>query len=397
MADTFKYNSKKSHKLKTRLTIDSKHEDMLIYFENLQTKVLPKKEKEIIKIQNEIKTLKKKGTLSPTLFLNHTISNLENKITVLKQDIKDIIDHKEENEYYLNTAKILGNYYNDLQNNYIFDENKDKSKNNSIFDYFSNSQSTEPSKIDHFININKSSQKRHEYLNNYLNAIGIQTNTYRVDFFCDFCSANLIIVHSEGCIVCPVCGISVDNIYETSTASYKTLQDTDITPKFAYKRINHFNEWLNQIQGKETTDIPEEVYNKFKIEIRKQRLTFDDIDNQTARNILQKLKFNKYYEHIPYIIFHITNKQPIIITYDVEAKFRSMFKQMQKPFIEFCPTNRVNFLSYAYVLHKFSQLLEQDHLLKSFPLLKSREKLYEQDKLWEKICKRLKWQYIPSI
>jgi len=58
---------------------------------------------------------------------------------------------------------------------------------------------------------------------------------------------------------------------------------------------------------------------------------------------------------------------------------------------------RKNFLSYSYVLHKFCQLLELDHLLKHFPLLKSREKLHQQDKIWKLICRDLQWEYIPSI
>ena len=56
-----------------------------------------------------------------------------------------------------------------------------------------------------------------------------------------------------------------------------------------------------------------------------------------------------------------------------------------------------SFLSYAYVLHKFCELLELDHLLPFFPLLKSREKLQQQDQICEKMCKDLKWQYIPSV
>ena len=62
-----------------------------------------------------------------------------------------------------------------------------------------------------------------------------------------------------------------------------------------------------------------------------------------------------------------------------------------------CPKNRKNFLSYSYVLHKFCELLELDDLLVYFPLLKSREKLQQQDRIWEKICRSLQWQYIPSI
>jgi hypothetical protein len=90
------------------------------------------------------------------------------------------------------------------------------------------------------------------------------------------------------------------------------------------------------------------------------------------------------------------NKTPIIFG-DYEDRLRNMFKEIQIPFMNNCPNERKNFLSYAYVLHKFCELLELDHLLEFFPLLKSREKLKQQDMIWLNICKDLKWQYIPSI
>ena len=85
------------------------------------------------------------------------------------------------------------------------------------------------------------------------------------------------------------------------------------------------------------------------------------------------------------------------LNHDTEEKLRSLFKDIQIPFLNNCPSNRRNFLSYSYVLHKFSELLELDDLIEYFPLLKSREKLQHQDMIWKKICHDLKWQYIPSV
>jgi hypothetical protein len=82
---------------------------------------------------------------------------------------------------------------------------------------------------------------------------------------------------------------------------------------------------------------------------------------------------------------------------DLEEKLRSMFKQIQTPFLKWAPPNRKNFLSYSFVLHKFIQLLEKDEYLHCFLLLKSREKLWQQDRIWEKICAELGWQFIPSL
>ena len=61
--------------------------------------------------------------------------------------------------------------------------------------------------------------------------------------------------------------------------------------------INHYQEWLNQIQGKETKDIPEDIFDKILLELKIQRITDKkDITRQKIKDILKKLKINKYYE-----------------------------------------------------------------------------------------------------
>lgn len=155
---------------------------------------------------------------------------------------------------------------------------------------------------------------------------------------------------------------------------------------------------LNQIQGKETTDIPDDVYDKLLFEIKKQKITnMADLSQAKIRDILKKLKINKYYEHIPHIMNRLNGLPMPHLLPELEDKLRNMFKQIQTPFLKHSPTTRKNFLSYSYVLHKFIQLLEKDEYLSNFPLLKSREKLFAQDQIWEKICKELGWQFIPSI
>ena len=166
--------------------------------------------------------------------------------------------------------------------------------------------------------------------------------------------------------------------------------------KSIYKRINHFNEWLAQFQAKETTLIPKEIYINIIKELDKRRLDKNKLNPQIMRDILKKLSYNKYYEHIYHIINNINGLKPPRIDKETEHKLRCMFKQIQSPFYKYCPDNRKNFLSYAYVFHKFLELLEIDQYLKCFPLLKSRDKLNQQDQIWKMICKDLKWQFIKS-
>lgn len=133
-------------------------------------------------------------------------------------------------------------------------------------------------------------------------------------------------------------------------------------------------------------------------ELEKERITdLKIIESNKIREILKKLELNKYYEHIPHIINHINGIPPPNITKSQEETLRVMFKEIQIPFMKYCPSNRQNFLSYTYVLHKFCELLELDDLLRCFPLLKSREKLQEQDAIWEKICNDLGWCFYKSI
>jgi len=209
------------------------------------------------------------------------------------------------------------------------------------------------------------------------------------------CQSTMEMSAQDGTLTCPKCGYTVDILIESERGPYN--EPPKESNYFAYKRINHFNEWLAQFQAKETSDIPEEVYLSVQQELKKNIfLDWSHIKYETIRAILKKLKYNKFYEQIPHIVNVLTGKDGPILDRQLEETLRSLFKEIQLPFIRNCPANRKNFLSYSYVLHKFCQLLDHDELLVYFPLLKSREKLQQQDVIWKKICKDLEWQYIPS-
>jgi hypothetical protein len=122
-----------------------------------------------------------------------------------------------------------------------------------------------------------------------------------------------------------------------------------------------------------------------------------EITPKKIKEILKRLKSNKYYEHVPHIINKLNGIPIPHFESDLEEKLRTMFKMIQPSFLRHAPINRKNFLSYSYVLNKFLQLLGKDEYLISFPLLKSRDKLYLQDQIFKKICEDLQWQFIPSL
>lgn len=367
---------KKKEQHNSRTTLDMKHKQTINKF---KTQELEKK-----KIENEIKLLETKfKKFKNNLELNN--EEIEEKMCVkdrireLKKTCKDIEENNEIN-YFLNTGDLLFNYY-DNQN---VDNNKQLI---SVTDFFKKKTNikTNNSKLDIYNSyLQKTEDKHYKSLNK--NSID----------YCEKCNIEKKIFLSEGKMICSKCGDETFILIDSDKPSFKD------PPReicyFAYKRINHFNEWLAQFQAKESTDIPKEIYDEILNELKKERLTDISLLTQhKLREILKKLKKNKYYEHIPHIINKLNGIPPPIMSQEIEEELRRMFKEIQLPFHKHCPKERKNFLSYSYVLHKFVQLLELDKFTSCFLLLKSREKLHQQDQIWKKICNELKWQFIPSI
>ena len=213
---------------------------------------------------------------------------------------------------------------------------------------------------------------------------------------CKICKNNMTCLQHDAIIVCGYCGYQELLLVEQNRPILK--QNTKDTSHFCYKRINHFREWCNQVQGKESTDIPDEIFEKILTEIKKEKIIdLKKITYLKMRDILKRLRINKYYEHINYIINRINGIPTPQFSPELEDKLCNMFRSIQAPFLKHCPKDRKNFLSYSYVLYKFFQILGLNEYLKYFPLLKSREKLYVQDQIWKKICVDLNYEIIPSL
>ncbi len=200
----------------------------------------------------------------------------------------------------------------------------------------------------------------------------------------------------EGILVCPNCG---SEEYMMVVSDFPSFRDP---PKernnYAYKKINHLNEILNQFQAKESTIIPDEVMNEVICEVKKRRISnIADMTEKDIREILKKINRSKYYEHATHILSRLNGNPPPTITPEIEEKIRTMFQEIQAPFLLYCPDDRTNFLSYSYILYKFFELLELDDYKVYFPLLKSRDRLIAHDQIWKKICDYLKWEFISSV
>jgi uncharacterized Zn finger protein (UPF0148 family) len=341
-------------------------------------------------------------------------SNLyyQDLLNVLHKQQQSVLDEHKEIEYYENTASILFDYYNLLDNEVpttatgkvlelpATAKSKHRKKylspnQKSILEAFNLLQPSPPESV-----LGSEEMKdKLTLVDNYLMQVDPtyvkQANLCPVGN-CIKCEVQLHYLLQEGMVICPQCGYQELLLVEQNRPIYR--QSSKEASHQSYKRINHFNEWISQIQAKESTDIPEEVFERIVTEINKEKITdTTKLTYHKMREILKKLKQNRYYEHSFYIIYRLNGMQPPNFSPELEEKLRSMFKEIQAPFLKHCPKNRKNFLSYSYVLYKFCQLLDKDELLTHFSLLKSREKLHVQDQIWKKICEEVNWEFIQSI
>ena len=330
------------------VTLDGKHTEMIEMFENDENVVLPKL------------ILEKKQLLLNLSKENITVDEkleIEDKINLIKKNIKDIKIKKK--KYYLDNSKY-------------------------IFDYFENKKQiadgkNKTTKLDSFFNIKNNSNKETEKNNFIKNNVQKFLNNIDETFFdmnnyitqkdiCQYChKGELIPVEHEGILVCKNCGKNTKYLVENEKPSYKE------PPKevcfYAYKRINHFREILAQFQAKETTQIHEDVLEDIKQQIKKERITLKQITNKKMKEILKKLGYNKYYEHIPFIKDKLGIKPPIMAP-ELEETLCNLFIDIQGPYAKFCPDDRVNILNYYYTIYKLCELLDETEFLPYFPMLK---------------------------
>lgn len=399
-------------------TLEGYHNDKVRKFCDTK-ETLPELKRELSDLRNELA-----GWPVELRFNDEHKESLEKEEELVKR-IADIESDKDLLNYYLNVGDIVFGYFDTQQriavgdNSIVGESNKVKTPANSVLSYFktpgtpTSGEATPVIKKKKVTKSNKASDvvteteglRRDKALEKYLSIVeptaiksGIMPGSgIESDYgCCPICDSEMHFSQNEAMLGCPTCGHQDFILVDSEKPSYK--EPPREISYFAYKKINHLNEWLAQFQAKETTEIPQEIFEQIQTELKKERISDTlKLKPSKLREILKKLKLSKYYEHVAHIMNRLNGVQAPVLSREVEDKLRYMFREIQPSFIKHCPKGRSNFLSYSYVLYKFCQLLELDEFLPCFPLLKSREKLYMQDKIWQCICDDMGWEFIKSI
>lgn len=350
---------------------------------------------------------------------------LENEVKLLEEKIMKLESGETEVDYFLRVGDILFSY-SDAQDRIAGGERpiengvkKGRIPANSVYSYFSSNTTSDPAPsnivVTSVVNIGTGDAKRASEIHNeigfkrdkaleaYMSALNPDNVQYENSLAssitedygsCPVCDTEMLL--NETFLDCPGCGHRDFILVDSEKPSYKDPPRE--MSYYAYKKINHLNEWLAQFQAKETTEISPAVLDMIRAELRKERITdMSKLKPSKLKEVIKKLKLNRCYDHVAHVLNRLNGISAPVLSREVEEKLRFMFKEIQFSFVKHCPKKRSNFLSYSFVLYKFCELLELDDYLPCFPLLKSREKLYMQDKIWQKICEDMRWQFIRTV
>ena len=250
---------------KSIVTLDSKHRENQSMIAKLKTDTIPK-------------LIKEKRLLQQQLALNPGTHELRERINDLRATI---CEHRRRcNNYYLDNNEIIFDYFENKQQ--ICNGNN---KTKILNDFFKVESAA--SKEDQLKRVNQNNVQR--YLTNLdPSYIDISKYVFPTDV-CRYCqSGEMIPVENEGIMVCNHCSIHVSYLVENEKPSYK--EPPNEACFYAYKRINHFKEILAQFQAKETTQIPPDVLENIKHQIKKERIDLHtQFTDKKAKEILKKL------------------------------------------------------------------------------------------------------------
>jgi hypothetical protein len=377
------HSTKKKRVQQSNITIDEKHTQMLNEFYTVEIDTIPQLEETKTILKNQLRALDE--------------NDIDQKMEI-KDQIRDITEQLKKyksmkNDYLLNNVPYIFNYFEEKKKISV-GQSGNKNILNSFFKIKSENDVVNNPKYQNSKNFYQNYWKNVN--KDYIHIPGDQTFCFDV---CQKCSTGeLIPQDEEGIMICNNnrCGTYVQYIVDNEKPIYKEPPN-EVTYN-AYVRLNHFKEILSQFQAKETTQIPTHVIEAIRGRIKKERIQdmVTEINYEKMREILKKLGFNRYFEHIQYInsIFGI---KPPVMSDELQDTLCILFIEIQEPWAIHCPIYRTNFFNCTYTLYQLCVLLNQTQYLPYIPMMKDREKQIEQDTVWKKVCDTLDWEFVPTV
>lgn len=304
---------------------------------------------------------------------------LKNNIEELRKTIDDIENNYSYNFYIMETSSLIDKYRKEIEKPVVVDFMS--SKNVNCEDLCTDNI------IKEYINIYK------KYNTNF--------DTVKIsNKLCYICNSSNI-KYEENLKICIDCGNESNILLQTS--SYKDSERINIVPKYSYDRKSHFKDCLDQYQGKQHVNIPQEIYDQISHQLKLNHILDNNSNNiysqvtpQHILMFLKELKLNKYYDDFIYIYNHLTGNKINIINSNTEKKILNDFELLLNAYDNYSKNNktkRKSFINSQYVL---IQLLIKHKVpchKDCSNILKTNDRRRFHDQICKELFKQLGWNF----
>ncbi len=220
---------------------------------------------------------------------------------------------------------------------------------------------------------------------------------------CTQCNKPMKILSNMSDLLCVQCGL-IENLYGTVFEDEQFYyQEGQRTKHGSYAPSKHCKVWVERIQARESTEIPQKLIDDLKAIISDELTNINDVTCKIIRKYLQQLHRSKYNEHVPLIRKIITGESPDQLTCRESQLINIYFDKVLKIYDNIKPADKSNCFYHPYFIYKIIE-----HILKDDPKerlesilscihLQSRDTLIKNDRIWQKICDQLPdVEYIPT-
>ncbi len=170
------------------------------------------------------------------------------------------------------------------------------------------------------------------------------------DLVCRECGVSLIMLPKEAAVVCPQCGSHTP--FQETTADALPFGERPPCSQSTYSRHNHMAEFLAQVQGRENTEVPQDVVDRLRAQLRKHRLLDSParITPPVVRNHLRQIKLSRWYDNAMQLAIIVTGGRcpRLVLPPDLVRDIYASFALAQEPFdVAIQGDKRTNFLAYS--------------------------------------------------
>ena len=210
--------------------------------------------------------------------------------------------------------------------------------------------------------------------------------------FCK-CGEKMTIQSNTSEFLCTKCGI-INTLVGTVFEDYQFYNQEGSRYKHAsYEPSRHCKFWIDRIQAKESTNIPEDVILKIEECIKCDKIQLvHNISIEQFRKYLKDTGLSKYNDHLPLIKKMITGINPPQLNHNESQLLFNYFDKSVKTYNIIKDPMKNNNIYYPYLISRILEIIINDRqkLKKLLDCIhfQGNTTLIENDRVWELICAR---------